>query len=81
MTRLEPILRKIADEHKPRRLLARTQAAPPALTFAFFGFPPPNFFFVLGKSQVCRCAAAKRRKRQGSRWFLALFIKDQSFVV
>jgi hypothetical protein len=37
---------------------------PPALTFAFFGFPSPNFFFRLKKSQVCRGSCPQGQKRR-----------------
>ena len=45
--------------NQPRRLPAKGWPAPPALTFTdFLNFPPPNFFFELGKSQVCRVGCA-----------------------
>ena len=52
--------------NKPRRLPAKGWPAPPALTFTdFLNFPPPNFFFSIEKSQVCRVGCAKAQKRRG----------------
>ena len=53
--------------NQPRRLPAKGWPAPPALTFTdFLNFPPPNFFFELGKSQVCRVGCPQGQKRRGS---------------
>ena len=55
------------QELKHRRLPAEGWPAPPALTFTdFLNFPPPNFFFELGKSQVCRVGCPQGQKRRGS---------------
>jgi len=67
-------------EAKPRRLAGKSaRCAPPEKAFAFFEFPPPNFFFELGKSQVCRVGCPQGQKRRGGLWlwkdYLNLFSK------
>jgi hypothetical protein len=58
-TPLEPILRKSAKKHKPRRLAGKSaRCAPPEKPFALFlRFPPPRFF-GFGKGCFWWCAVA-----------------------
>jgi hypothetical protein len=51
----------LRESFRAKRLPPR----PPALTFAFLRFPPPNFFFELGKSQGCRVGCPRGQKRRG----------------
>jgi len=41
----------------------------------FLRFPPPNFFFELGKSQVCRVGCPQGQKRRGGLWLWKDYIE------
>ena len=51
--------------NQPRRLPAKDWPAPPALTFAFFEFPPPDFFFVFRKKSGLSGRLSKRAETAG----------------
>jgi hypothetical protein len=58
MTRLEPVLRKTTDEHKPCRLLAKVLAAPSSQpAFEFFRFCRHSLFSKEKTWLACRCVA------------------------